>query len=94
MHVPEIYDFYLQDGLAYEANYKSGLRVIDISSVEEDPTGSLFEEVAYYDVHPEDDDVGGVAEFGGAWSSYPYFKSGFILVNSLERGLFVLKLTN
>jgi len=88
------HNLYIIDGLAYEANYKSGLRVIDISSVEEDPTGSLFEEVAYYDVHPEDDDVGGVAEFGGAWSSYPYFKSGFVLVNSMERGLFVLKLTN
>ncbi|KAF9078706.1 hypothetical protein BDP27DRAFT_1379037 [Rhodocollybia butyracea] len=79
------HNLYIIDGLAYEANYKSGLRVIDISSVEEDPTGSLFE---------EDDDVGGVAEFGGAWSSYPYFKSGFVLVNSMERGLFVLKLTN
>jgi hypothetical protein len=43
-------------------------------------------------VHPEDDAVGGVAEFGGAWSVYPYFESGHILVNSIERGLFVLKM--
>jgi hypothetical protein len=97
-----------QEGLAYESNYKSGLRVVDVSSVTTDPTGAGFHEVAFFDgesflrlvmesidrrpaVHPEDDDVNGVAEFGGAWSVYPYFKSGFILVNSIERGLFVLK---
>ncbi|KAJ3746696.1 hypothetical protein DFH05DRAFT_1486278 [Lentinula detonsa] len=87
------HNLYIVDGLAYEANYKAGLRVIDVSSVNEDPTGSSFTEVAFFDVFPEDDDVGGVAEFSGAWSSYPYFKSGFILVNSMDRGLFVLKLT-
>ncbi|KAJ3895260.1 hypothetical protein GG344DRAFT_39169 [Lentinula edodes] len=88
------HNLYIVDGLAYEANYKAGLRVIDVSSITEDPTGSSFEEVAFFDVFPEDDDVGGVAEFSGAWSSYPYFESGFILVNSMDRGLFVLKLTN
>ncbi|KAJ3934149.1 MAG: hypothetical protein NXY57DRAFT_890763 [Lentinula lateritia] len=88
------HNLYIVDGLAYEANYKAGLRVIDVSSITEDPTGSSVEEVAFFDVFPEDDDVGGVAEFSGAWSSYPYFESGFILVNSMDRGLFVLKLTN
>ncbi|KAJ3853079.1 hypothetical protein EV368DRAFT_39630 [Lentinula lateritia] len=88
------HNLYVVDGLAYEANYKAGLRVIDVSSIIEDPTGSSVEEVAFFDVFPEDDDVGGVAEFSGAWSSYPYFESGFILVNSMDRGLFVLKLTN
>jgi hypothetical protein len=94
--------------LAYESNYGSGLRVVDVSSVTRDPTGGSFEEVAFFDgmlwsfvllknvliaptVHPEDDDVGGIAEFCGSWSVYPYFKSGYILVNSIERGLFVLK---
>jgi hypothetical protein len=42
-------------------------------------------------VHPEDDDVNGVAEYGGAWSVYPYFESGYLIVNTIERGLFVLK---
>ncbi|KAE9407880.1 hypothetical protein BT96DRAFT_932922 [Gymnopus androsaceus JB14] len=88
------HNLYIVNGLAYESNYKSGLRVIDISTIAEDPTGSLFEEVAYFDTHPEDDAVGGVVEFGGVWSTYPYFSSGFLLVNDMERGLFVLKLTN
>jgi hypothetical protein len=43
-------------------------------------------------VHPEDDAIGGEASFGGVWSTYPYFESGYILVNTLERGLFVVKL--
>lgn len=32
-------------------------------------------------------------EFLGTWSNYPYFKSGNILVNSIERGVFTLKYT-
>jgi hypothetical protein len=42
-------------------------------------------------VHPEDDDVGGEATFTGSWSVYPYFESGYIVINSIERGLFVVK---
>ena len=29
--------------------------------------------------------------FHGSWSSYPYFASGNVIVNSIERGLFVLR---
>jgi len=86
------HNLYVTNGLAYEANYLSGLRVIDVSSVNDDPTGAGFKEIAFFDVHPEDDAIGGEIKFGGAWSSYPYFKSGYILVNSMERGLFVVKL--
>lgn len=32
-------------------------------------------------------------EFLGTWSNYPYFKSGNILVNSIERGIFTVKYT-
>lgn len=79
------------DGLTYQANYASGLRIVDVSSVNIDPTGGKFQEVGFFDCHPEDDDVGGVTEFLGTWSTYPYFKSGYILLNSIERGIFVLK---
>ncbi|KAJ7645088.1 hypothetical protein DFH06DRAFT_1271122 [Mycena polygramma] len=85
------HNLYVLDGLVYESNYKSGLRIVDASSVAEDPTGAGFFEAAFFDVHPEDDAKGGEAVFGGAWSTYPYFESGYILVNTLERGLFVLK---
>lgn len=39
------------------------------------------------------DDVNGVTEFLGTWSVYPYFKSGNILLNSIERGVYTLKYT-
>ncbi|KAJ7644687.1 hypothetical protein FB45DRAFT_298737 [Roridomyces roridus] len=88
------HNLYVHNGQVYMSNYKSGLRIVDVSSVAEDPTGSSFVETAFFDVHPEDDAIGGEAVFGGSWSAYPYFESGYILVNTLERGLFVLKQTN
>ncbi|KAK0670307.1 hypothetical protein QBC41DRAFT_318240 [Cercophora samala] len=84
---------YVIDGLTYQANYGSGLRVVDVSSVKVDPTGGKFTETGFFDCHPEDDDVNGVTEFLGTWSVYPYFKSGYILLNSIERGIFSLKYT-
>jgi hypothetical protein len=38
-----------QNGWAYESNYGSGLRVVDVSSVAKDPTGGAFAEVAFFD---------------------------------------------
>lgn len=45
------------------------------------------------DIYPEDDNLpgGGKVDFVGTWSSYALFKSGFILVNTMERGAFILK---
>lgn len=84
---------YIIDGLAYQSNYGSGLRIVDVSSITDDDSGALFEEVAYFDVRPEDDDApgGGEVTFNGAWSVYPYLPSGYLLVNSIERGIYSLK---
>lgn len=83
---------YITGGLAYQSNYGSGLRIVDVSSLSEDNTGEGMKEVGFFDVHPEDDN-NPQAEFFGAWSVYPYFKSGILVVNSIERGLFALKYT-
>lgn len=82
---------YVIDGIAYQSNYGSGLRMVNVSSITTDDSGALFEEVAYFDVRPEDDEVGGEVTFNGAWSVYPYFQSGYLLVNSIERGIYSLK---
>lgn len=82
---------YVIDGLSYQSNYGSGLRIVDVSTVAKDPTGKSFKEVGFFDCHPEDDAVGGEVEFVGSWSVYPYFKSGYILLNSIERGVYSLK---
>lgn len=84
---------YVIDGLSYQSNYGSGLRIVDVSSISEDPTGKGLKQVGFFDVHPEDDEVGGEVEFVGSWSVYPYFKSGYILLNSIERGIYSLKYT-
>ena len=44
-------------------------------------------EVAHFDTYSAGDKV----SFVGSWSNYPYFKSGSILVSSIEEGLFILK---
>ncbi|KAL2106629.1 hypothetical protein VUR80DRAFT_6441 [Thermomyces stellatus] len=82
---------YIIEGLSYQSNYGSGLRIVNITSINEDDSGALFEEVGFFDVRPEDDEVGGEATFNGAWSVYPFFQSGHIVVNSIERGVFSLK---
>ncbi|ROT42639.1 hypothetical protein SODALDRAFT_288024 [Sodiomyces alkalinus F11] len=84
---------YTLNGLSYQANYGSGLRIIDVRTLSRDPTGAGIREVGYFDCHPEDDSVGGRTEFVGTWSVYPYFRSGFILLNSIERGVFSLRYT-
>ena len=66
----------------YQSHYKSGLRIVDISS------RTKPVEVGYFDTVPYGENNPG---FGGSWSSYPYFKSGVIITTSMNEGLFVLK---
>ncbi|SPO03253.1 uncharacterized protein DNG_05935 [Cephalotrichum gorgonifer] len=90
------HNHYVVDGLIYQSHYGAGLRVIDAKSIPEDPTGNSICEVAHFDIYPEDDELegGGLVDFVGSWSSYAYFKSGYIFVNTIERGAFVVKLTS
>ncbi len=76
------HNLYVHDGLIYEANYKSGLRVFDAS----DPVAPA--QFAYFDTYPGDNGLG----YEGAWSTYPFFPSGVILVSNIDTGLFVLRL--
>ena len=76
------HNLYVVGDLMYQANYLSGLRILDISNPEEP------EEVGYFDTVPFGDDGAG---FAGAWSVYPYFESGLLIVSSIKEGLFVLK---
>ncbi|KAI5776578.1 hypothetical protein EDC01DRAFT_636676 [Geopyxis carbonaria] len=85
---------YVANGKAYQSNYAAGLRVLDISSIPTDPTGGSVKEIGYFDVYPEDDGSDGLTDFVGSWASYGLFKSGYIAVNSIERGLFVVKLAS
>ncbi|KAI5803614.1 hypothetical protein DFH27DRAFT_481285 [Peziza echinospora] len=86
------HNLYVVGTKAYMSNYASGLRIVDISTVASQPTGAGMKEVGYFDVYPEDDASPGNI-FNGAWSVYPYFPSGFVVINSIERGVFSVKYT-
>jgi choice-of-anchor B domain-containing protein len=77
------HNLYTKGDLVYEANYRSGLRVLDGARVAD---GEL-REVGFFDVYPPDDE----AEFNGAWSNFPYYASNTVVVSGIEQGLFVLK---
>jgi choice-of-anchor B domain-containing protein len=81
------------DGFSHQSNYGLGYTVLDLRSVPKDPTGKGIKEVAYFDIHPEDDNLpgGGNETFTGTWSHYPYFKSGYVVINTMDRGAFVVK---
>ena len=74
---------YIVGNHAYQANYRSGLRILDISDI---ANGNLAE-VGFFDVYPADDSP----NFNGAWSVYPFFASGNVVVSGIEQGLYVLK---
>ncbi len=73
---------YVRGDRLFQANYRTGLRVWDLSGNRASPT-----EVAFFDTFPEGD---GIA-FNGAWSVYPYLPSGTLIVSDMERGLFLLR---
>ncbi|KAK3388089.1 hypothetical protein B0T20DRAFT_365770 [Sordaria brevicollis] len=86
---------YVINGLSYQSSYGAGVRVYDVSSIPRDPTGGSVCETAYFDTYPEDDkeEGGGVVGFAGSWASYGWFESGFVVVNTIERGVYVVKMT-
>ena len=65
---------------AYVAWHGEGLQVIDIS----DP--SNLKRIAYYDTSSQ------TTGLNGAWSSYPYFDSGTIVLTDIQEGLFAMRL--
>lgn len=77
------HNLFVRGGYVYEANYTSGLRILDLAGVS---TASLSE-AGYFDVVPGDD----ARSNSGAWGNYPFFASGIVLVSGIEQGLFVLK---
>lgn len=66
---------YVKGDTYYLANYNAGLRVIDISDIE----NGNFVETGYFDVYPSNNASG----FNGAWSVYPYFESGNLVISAL-----------
>ena len=69
--------------LIYQANYKAGMRILQVLDYD---TGNV-KEVGYFDTFPSETN----AKFKGAWSVYPYFESGLVVISGIEEGLFLVK---
>ncbi len=68
----------------YIANYTAGMRVLDISDID---NGNISEK-GYFDTYPSNNN----ASFAGSWNVYPYFGSGNVVIsNYLSGGLFIVK---
>ncbi|GAB5537268.1 MAG: hypothetical protein Rubg2KO_35170 [Rubricoccaceae bacterium] len=67
----------------FQANYESGLRVLDLGEID---SGTLTE-IGFFDTYPQST----TAEFNGMWSVYPYFASGNLIASDSNNGLFVLR---
>ena len=77
--------FIRRDGKVYASQYNSGLRILDGTDI----LSGDAPELAYFDTAPYSDGV----SFNGAWSNYPFFESGSVVLSNIETGLFILKPT-
>ena len=74
---------YVKGNEFYLSSYRAGLRVFDISDIE----NQNMVETKFFDTYPTSNS----ARFDGAWSVYPYFASGSIVISDIDRGLFVVR---
>jgi choice-of-anchor B domain-containing protein len=77
------HNLYIRGTLIYEANYTSGLRILETGNL----ARARMREVGYFDTYPGSD----APEFTGAWSPFPFFPSGVVAVSTIDRGLFLLR---
>jgi len=77
------HNLYVHNGYAYESNYRSGLRIVDLANID----AGVLTEAAFFDTQPASNASG----TSGAWSVYPYFASGRVVVSDISAGLFVLE---
>ncbi len=68
----------------YMASYRAGMRVFDISDIE----NQNMTEIGSFDTFPSNDIAGADS---GAWNVYPFFASGNILISDYDRGFFLVK---
>jgi len=77
---------YVKGNKYYLANYSHGMSELDLSGI---GSGNLFES-GFFDTHPSND----ATAFRGAWSVFPYFSSGIIIISDINLGFFVVRRGN
>lgn len=76
------HNMYVSGNYLYQANYLAGMRILRINPDNAD----VLTDAGYFDTAPDTDSL----DFAGAWSVYPFFDNGTILVSDMNSGLFVL----
>ncbi|MAZ72964.1 MAG: regulator [Flavobacteriaceae bacterium] len=71
---------YVHGNSYYMANYSAGLRILDINE-------GILQETAFFDSFPSNNN----ASFNGAWSVFPYFESGHIIISDIDSGFYLVK---
>ncbi len=74
---------YVKNNLFFQANYTAGVKIIDISDIE----NKSIQEVGFFDTYPANNNTA----FNGAWNVYPYFPSGNIIISDINNGFFVIR---
>ena len=75
------HNLYIKDGIAYQSNYRAGLRMLDLNNI------TNATEIGFFDLYPSSNS----AQFNGTWSNYPFFASGVVAVSHIEDGLFLVQ---
>ena len=79
------HNYYTKGNELFIANYKAGMRVVDLTGI----AGNDIFDIGYFDTFIDSDTPG----FDGAWTVYPYFESGNLIVSDRSGGFFVLRKT-
>ncbi len=74
---------YVKGDKFYLANNAAGLRVLDISEID----NSIVTLDGHFDSYPTNDAAG----FNGSWNVYPYFESGNIVISDRAEGMLLVK---
>jgi choice-of-anchor B domain-containing protein len=77
------HNLYIKGNYTYQANYSVGMRILRIDNLAE----AELTEVAWFDTFPINDDFWRL----GAWTAYPFFDNGTLLVSDATTGLFMLR---
>ena len=77
---------YVKGDNYFLANYTNGIRIIDISTID----NKLFTEIGFFDTYPENNN----SETKGTVNVYPYLESGNIIVSDTNNGFFLIRKSN
>ncbi|MCW5940526.1 MAG: choice-of-anchor B family protein [Fimbriimonadaceae bacterium] len=75
------HNLYTKNDFVFHSNYSSGLQIFNANDNKLAPT-----RVGWFDTYPADNRV----EYVGAWGNWPFFPSGTVIISDMQRGLFIV----